>query len=549
MADRITDLKIICSGGLDSNRNYLDLSDRHPGIATNLVNFEPSLFGGYRRMSGFTELDATYPDVDDTLAEGKILGVVIYNDEIYAMRKLQSGTTYAVYKYDSGSGWTAQTTGLTHNTTSGGNTVNRINWLIYNFGDGDRLAWVDGVNNATLFDGTNWTQIDPGGTGADFANAGGGNALEAPKYIGLLFGHLFMSGDSTSPGVVAHSSPSRDYDWLTANGSGQLIPGFTTGNLKAWRDELYIFGTTDISKVYVTSSNTFALKDVTKNIGTVAQDAILEVAGDLIYLSRDGIRSIAGTDRIGDTEIETLSKRIQEDIRDLIATFNSDDITAVQVNSKTQARFFLATSSVDVTDSQGIIGGIRPGSDPGMGQHLGNEPLRWEWGKIRGIRCSVVCQGLINNQEYIIHGDHDGKVYRQEQGNNYNGANITAVYSTPYLDFGSPTYRKKLRKVDLFLRPEGLVELDVNLSYDWGAPNKVNPATYRFTNEAGDTSQFGDGSEYDDGSIYGSARFSVLKGNVEGTFESVQLTISTTDMQPSYSVQALIFEVTPTGRR
>ena len=109
--------------------------------------------------------------------------------------------------------------------------------------------------------------------------------------------------------------------------------------------------------------------------------------------------------------------------------------------------------------------------------------------------------------------------------------------------------RKKLRKVDLFLRPEGLVELDVNLSYDWGAPNKVNPATYRFTNEAGDTSQFGDGSEYDDGSIYGSARFSVLKGNVEGTFESVQLTISTTDMQPSYSVQALIFEVTPTGRR
>ena len=63
MPDQIENLKIICAGGLNSNENHLDLSDNEPGVATRLVNFEPSLFGGYRRISGYELYNSDFPEV------------------------------------------------------------------------------------------------------------------------------------------------------------------------------------------------------------------------------------------------------------------------------------------------------------------------------------------------------------------------------------------------------------------------------------------------------------------------------------------------------
>ena len=50
MADRVQSYKVICSGGLNSNENHLDLAENYPGVATRLVNYEISDYGGYRRL-------------------------------------------------------------------------------------------------------------------------------------------------------------------------------------------------------------------------------------------------------------------------------------------------------------------------------------------------------------------------------------------------------------------------------------------------------------------------------------------------------------------
>ena len=75
MADRVQSYKVICGGGLNSNENHLDLSENSPGSATRLVNYEVSLFGGYRRIEGFTPYNANsnHAEVDPTNSEGKIL--------------------------------------------------------------------------------------------------------------------------------------------------------------------------------------------------------------------------------------------------------------------------------------------------------------------------------------------------------------------------------------------------------------------------------------------------------------------------------------------
>jgi hypothetical protein len=57
MPDKVRREKVISQGGLISNENHLDLSDNEPGAATRLINYEPSLFGGYRRIDGYVSYE------------------------------------------------------------------------------------------------------------------------------------------------------------------------------------------------------------------------------------------------------------------------------------------------------------------------------------------------------------------------------------------------------------------------------------------------------------------------------------------------------------
>ena len=87
MAEQIESYKVLCNGGLDTSENHLALSENASGSATRLVNYEVSLFGGYRRINGFTKYDNTYSEVgvnnangSGVLATGQVLGVVIYKN-------------------------------------------------------------------------------------------------------------------------------------------------------------------------------------------------------------------------------------------------------------------------------------------------------------------------------------------------------------------------------------------------------------------------------------------------------------------------------------
>ena len=58
---------------------------------------------------------------------------------------------------------------------------------------------------------------------------------------------------------------------------------------------------------------------MTRNIGCVNGQTIQEFAGDLIFLAPDGLRTVAGTARIGDVELGTISTNVQSIFNDNIA--------------------------------------------------------------------------------------------------------------------------------------------------------------------------------------------------------------------------------------
>lgn len=565
MADRIDSFKVICSGGLNSNENHLDLSDNKPGAATRLVNYEPSLFGGYRRVEGFELYDADYPEVDDVnnagSAEGKVLGLAIFKDDvsnltkIIAARKDVGATTYSFYYYTPLIGWRPFTLdhSIVRNTTDGVRTVEKLRHVSFNFGTGNRICFVDGVNPAIVYDGQHWEELRSTGTGGNPADAGhttntggGDQCLDAPALVDVFANHLFLAGDETNRATIAHSAPTSSaspygyYDFTNANAAGQLAAGFDVVQIKPFRDNLFVFGSNGIKKVAADVTSGFVTDQVTANVGCISRDSVLEIGGDLMFLAPDGFRPVAGTARIGDVELETVSKSIQGLLVNTIQNFNMDTINGVVIRSKSQIRYFVGDDTIDTPDSLGIIGGLSDSTGS----------ISWEFGELLGIRASCATSDYIGTEEFVLHGDYDGKVYRQERNTTFNGADIVAVYATPYLDFGETEERKVLRKINTFIRAEGPLEMNLSVAFDWGDYNTARPSTYSQSSEGGPTVFGGRNITYNGANVvYGGSSKPIMTSDIQGSGFSIKATYVTVgDFEP-YSIQGIVFEYSTAGRR
>jgi hypothetical protein len=173
---------------------------------------------------------------------------------------------------------------------------------------------------------------------------------------------------------------------------------------------------------------------------------------------------------------------------------------------------------------------------------------KWEFGELEGFHANCAWSGYVSNQEVSVFGDYNGNVWEMEVGPSFDGAAISAIYKTPYLDFGDTTIRKNIHRVDLFARIEGPFATTVNLTYDWDRTEVQNPSGYALT--AGeDLAVYDDGSLYDDGSVFGGSAQPVFFLNTQGSGYSVQVTISQTGVIVApYTIQGMVFSFTPLGR-
>jgi hypothetical protein len=619
MADRIQSYKVICGGGLNSNENHLDLAENNPGSATRLVNYEVSLFGGYRRLEGFQPFSSTHQEVDPNGAEGAILSLTIFKDDtlneivFIASRKVKkfrftatagqtdftgvddnartcdipvennthvyingvrqylltdftvSGSTvtlttpaaegdivevdpneYSFYRYEP-SGWTKYA--IDHSVRRScldtfGNQIKKIRDAAFNFGDGNKVVFVDGGNPALVFDGQHWDTLLVSGDGSsDHQGAhspGGDQCLSAPALVDIFENHLFLGGDVLKEATIAHSAPNNPYDFTAASGAGQVAVGFDVVQFKPFRDNLFVFGSNGIKKVTADVTAGFVIDQVTSNVGCIARDSVLEIGGDLVFLAPDGIRPVAGTSRIGDVELETISKDIQQLLTDLPRDYDLDTLVGVVIRSKSQLRFFIGDGDTGTRDSFGIIGGLRSAD-----QRLG-----WEFGELIGIRASATASAYVGRQELILHGDYNGKVYQQEIGTQFDGEDILAIYSTPYYDFGDTEVRKTMRKVNTFIRAEGPLTVNMAVNYDWDDPTTARPSSYSQESKGAPVRYKGRNINYGGVNInYGGNEKPIVTTSIQGSGYATQLTYVTLGDFDPYSIQGIVFEFSIAGRR
>ena len=519
MADRVSAYKVNCIGGLNTNRDLLFQAESAPGSAIELINYEPSIAGGYRRVTGFSNDYGTVPGT------GSVLGVVVaegINNNILACRKPSSGTDYFYRWNSSTSAWVAVTTPGTITMVG----VNKVRFTKYNWGT-RKIALADGINPAATYDGTTYTQITDA------------NAPNSPKFIDVFKNHLFLAGDSTDPQNLYFSSPFKDTDFNPANGSGVINVGFEINQIRQFRDALYVFGINQIKVLTGNSLADFVLSEITNNLGCIASDTVVEVAGNLVFLSADGFRPIAGTERINDIELQNLSKAIQSRISILIgeivsSTRNPETLTSVVIRNKTQFRFYIPDEN-----SFGILGGVR--QDPGGG-------FGFEFTQIYGYATSCADSDFVGAEEFVIHGGTDGKVHRDEKGTSFDTIPILSIYQTPYYYFEDPTVRKNFYNISTFLRSEGSSEIVFSVSYDFDDSFAVfNPRNFDIVTEG--AAAYYNEAVYDSTSIYDGNPSPVVKTNISGSGFSVSLRYVTNDTNASHTIQGIVLNFAYNDRR
>ena len=519
MADRVNGFKVSCLGGLDTNRDLLVQGQQYPGSATQLVNYEPALTGGYRRVSGYTNSYGTVPGT------ASVLGVAVVenlNNNIFACRKPTTGTDYFYRWNTSTSAWVAITTPGTVTMTG----VKKVRFADYNWGT-QKVVMVDGINPAAIYNGTTYTQLT------------GPNSPPAPKYVDAFHNHLFFAGCPTEPYNLYFASPYTDGDFNPANGAGVLNVGFEIVQLKQFRDILYIFGKNDIKQLKGVSVADFVLSEVTTNLGCIVPDSVVELGGSLIFLSADGFRPIAGTANNDDVELQILSKRIQFTvnliIKDIITeSIDPETISAVVIRNKSQFRFFNPRDT-----SFGLLGGLREGAQGGFAL---------EYSQLAGFDATCAASNFIGPEEIVIHGDVDGKVHRQELGTSFAGQPILSVYQTPYYYFDDPTVRKNFYSITTFLRNEGPAQIALSVSYDFDDTVGVyNPANYELTT-AGAAAYYNE-AIYDAAALYDGNPSPVRRTPFAGSGFSVAFKYVTNDLNASHTIQGLVLNFAMNDRR
>ena len=521
-------------GGLNKSTNSSALL-KTPGVATKLRNFEVSDEGTYRRINGFTLFGDTLPNSTEDIE-----GLLVYADGVIAV----AGNDI-FFSQDGESAWlqlnkdSVSGSGDNYSTFTGRSelsltSVDQCEFAIFEgASDFGEVIITDnsGNNKPFLFKMT--------GTDTDvtnrtfFASQITISGSTKAKFCTIHDQHLVVAGDPSTPNTIYYSG-TNDIDSFSSTGSGSITLEDKVVGLKSFRNELFIFCQNSIFKLQnINDSNSVAVVPVTKNVGCLDGKTIQEIAGDLIFLAPDGFRTVAGTSRIGDVELGTISQAIQPIINDIANNADSLQFSSVVLRNKSQYRMFYSR----VTDSQfvakGVIGTLRSNG--------------FEWSETLGILAPAITSGFTSSGvEKVYHGDRDGKIYNHNTGNSFNGTSVEAEYQSPDYDYGDLGTLKTLDYVKIAFTPEGECQPSLRVRFDYDSLTSAQPADIVL-------------DAIPEPAIFGTAVFGTQKlGATEqplvrqvltGSGHSNFFKVFSNDTNAPYSINGLYVNYRPSGRQ
>ena len=592
-------ISINCEGGLDLVSST-SLLFRTPGVAQRLNNFESSIHGGYRRISGFSKFGSSQVSGGNQL-EGIFRyakGVVACaSSNIFYSADGNSWTQVNKDTYQTKTGTVAVTSGSATITGSGtafttefaiGDDIliNGEQFLVLSIAT-DTSMTADGnfassassqaikKNGATISQLNSASAVSRGSQSlceftvyesnkqygklyiADGENKVAELVIEItdagvhtfsfkelnrsaptdPSLVTIFGERLIVAGQSSNPQQVAYSTRLTPENFTGAS-AGTVDVGDQIVGIKSFRNKLIVFCKNSIYQLSNLDS-TAVLSSVTKNIGCVSGKTIQEIGGDLIFLAPDGLRTIAGTARIDDIELGSISRKILPVFRDdVFPNLSTITFSSMVIREKSQYRLFYFKNGTADLQQKGILGTFKISSQ--------GVPL-YEWSQTTGIPARITHSGFDeNDNEVHYHATTDGRVYNHDTGTSFDGSNIPCEYKTPDLDYGDSGVRKTLYYIKTSIRAEGANDnLKVLCRYDFDDNNVPQPTELAIGSLA---SPAVFGTAVFASAVFGQTLFPQQKINLTGSGFTNNFRISSNGTGSSYTVSGFYVDYIPGGR-
>ena len=592
-------ISINCEGGLDLVSST-SLLFRTPGVAQRLNNFESSIHGGYRRISGFSKFGSSQVSGGNQL-EGIFRyakGVVACaSSNIFYSADGNSWTQVNKDTYQTKTGTVAVTSGSATITGSGtafttefaiGDDIliNGEQFLVLSIAT-DTSMTADGnfassassqaikKNGATISQLNSASAVSRGSQSLceftvyesnkqygklyiadgenkiaelviEITDAGvhtfsfkelNRSAPTDPSLVTIFGERLIVAGQSSNPQQVAYSTRLTPENFTGAS-AGTVDVGDQIVGIKSFRNKLIVFCKNSIYQLSNLDS-TAVLSSVTKNIGCVSGKTIQEIGGDLIFLAPDGLRTIAGTARIDDIELGSISRKILPVFRDdVFPNLSTITFSSMVIREKSQYRLFYFKNGTADLQQKGILGTFKISSQ--------GVPL-YEWSQTTGIPARITHSGFDeNDNEVHYHATTDGRVYNHDTGTSFDGSNIPCEYKTPDLDYGDSGVRKTLYYIKTSIRAEGANDnLKVLCRYDFDDNNVPQPTELAIGSLAS-PAVFGTAAFAS--AVFGQTLFPQQKINLTGSGFTNNFRISSNGTGSSYTVSGFYVDYIPGGR-
>ena len=216
---------------------------------------------------------------------------------------------------------------------------------------------------------------------------------------------------------------------------------------------------------------------------------------------------------------------------------NAGKFTSIVIPDKTQYRIFFTKASVGENLTEGGICVLK-------GQ-------QFEFSEIRGVRPTATDTFIDQGNVIAIHGSGDGFVYRQEQGNDFDGTAINARYRSPDMTLNDPGIRKNMQRVIVNFSPESSIDADLFLRYDYESKESARPAAYPL--DSADVAAIYGTTKYGLTSTpkgtYGGSSQPLFRQPVEGSGFAVALRVNDGGVTAPYSLKGFQLEYQLGARR
>lgn len=347
-----------------------------------------------------------------------------------------------------------------------------------------------------------------------------------PKCGVGAFGRMWLANINNTDKLSIYYSKLLDPSDFTGSGSGvinleKVIPGEDEIIALAAHNNFLIAFCTNHIVLYNSADNisNIALQDVIVGVGCIARDSVQKIGTDILFLSNSGVRSLARTIQEKSSPVRDISRNVRDTLLDYLS--NEDTAKIRSVYFEAEAFYLLTLPTSGFTYYFDLRQFLQDGSA---------RATVWDNISPKGL-CAT------HDRRLLL-----GKTNGIAQYTSYNDNSSTYIFSyyTPYLDFGSPSVIKMLKKIGIVTVGAASTTFDIKWAFDYS----TNYKSTQITTPTGDIAEYGIAE-------YGIAEYSLsiflenLKRQLSGNGNVVQIGVDAEVNGYPVSIQKLdIYAVT-----